>query len=175
MSEKNKLNFESNIISQIKAGEIKMKPKWYFIMGSLAMFFGLVGLSMVTVFLVNLSIFLIRRNGPPIPWKLQAILSTFPWWVPIVAILGIILAIWLLKKYDFSYKKNFPLLIVGFILSVLLAGVLLDKLGLNEYLSSGRMRKFYQNVELHNSKDGSVKGINQRNKHPNIRQIDSIL
>jgi len=161
MSKKNKLNFKANIISQIKAGKIGMKPKWYFVAGSLAMFSGLVGLSMGIIFLVNLSIFLIRRNGSLMPWRLQTILSTFPWWIPVVAFFGIILAIWLFKKYDFSYKKNFPLLIVTFVISVLLAGFLLDKLGLNEYLSKGRMKRFYQNVELHRGRDGSVRGINQ--------------
>lgn len=159
MSKKNKLDFETNIVSRIKTGEIEMKPKGYFIVGSFAMFFGLVGLSMGVVFLVNLSIFLIRINGPLMPWRLQTVISTFLWWVPIIAIFGIILAIGLLKKYDFSYKKNFPLLIIAFVLSILLAGVLLDKLGLNEHLSRGHMKRFYQNVELNRGKRGIIGDI----------------
>ena len=169
MSKKSKLDFESKIIPQIKAEKIKMKPKWYFVLGSLLMFASLVGLSMGVVFLVNLGIFLIRRNGPLMSWRLQTIFSTFPWWIPIVALFGIISAIWLLKKYDFSYKKNFPLLIIVFVLSVLLAGFLLDRLGLNEYLSRGRMRRFYQNVELYKGKDGSVRGINQNNRQQDTK------
>ncbi len=164
MSKKNKLNFQTNIISQIKTGRIKMKPKWYFAAGSIIMFSGLVGLSMGIIFLINLSIFLIRRGGALMPQRLQIIISTFPWWIPVVALFGIILAIWLLKKYDFSYKKNFPLLIAIFVISILLAGFLLDRLGLNEYLSRGRMRKFYQNVELRQGKNGSIKGINKHNR-----------
>ncbi|MBU2036158.1 MAG: hypothetical protein ABH819_03735 [Patescibacteria group bacterium] len=167
MSKKNKLDFEKNIISQIKTGKIEMKPKWYFIAGSLILFFGLVGLSMGAIFLVNLSIFLIRRNGPLMPWKLQTILSTFPWWIPVVALFGIISAIWLLKKYDFSYKKNFLLLIAAFVISILLAGFLLDKFGLNEVLLKGRMRRFYQNIELQQKKEGSVKSVNQQNRQLN--------
>jgi RNA polymerase sigma-70 factor (ECF subfamily) len=167
MSKKNKLNFEANIISQIKAGKIEMKPKWYFIAGSVVMFSGFVGLSMGVIFLMNLSIFLIRRNGPLTVWRLQMILSTFPWWIPTVALFGIILAMWLLKKYDFSYKRNFRLLIITFVISVLFAGLLLDKLGLNEYLSRGRMRRFYQNVEMREGKEGFVRGVNQYN-----RQLD---
>ena len=163
MSEKNKLDFEKNIISQIKTGKIEMKPKWYFIIGSLILFSCLVGLSMGIIFLVNLNIFLIRRNGPLMPWKLQTILSTFPWWIPITAIFGTISAICLLKKYDFSYKKNFLLLITAFVISIFLAGFLLDKIGLNEVLLKGRMRRFYQNIELQQKKEGSVKSINRQN------------
>lgn len=148
MSRKNKLDFESKIISQIKAEKIKMKPKWYFALGSLLLFSSLIGLSMAAVFLVNLGIFLIKRNGPLYTWKLQSILSSFPWWIPLLAAGGIYLAIWLLRKYDWSYKKNFKLIAVMFILAVILAGILLDRLGLNEYLSQGRMKRYYQQFKL---------------------------
>lgn len=164
MSKRNKLNLNTDIISQINKGELKMKPKWYFFVGSIAMFSGLVGLLMGTIFLINLSIFFFTRNGPMMSWRIQAILSTFPWWIPIIAFFGIILAIWLLKKYDFSYKKNFLLLIVTFVVSILLAGFLFDKLGLNEYLSRGRMRKFYQNIEVDRGRGGTVKGLYRLNR-----------
>lgn len=148
MSKKDKLNFESKIISQIKTNEIKMRSKWYFVLGSLLLFSSLVGLSMGIVFLVNLTIFFIRRNGPICNWRLQSILSTFPWWIPIIAVGGMFLAIWLLKKYDLSYKKSFKLIIIAFVLAILLAGFLIDRFGLNEYLSQGKMRKYYQNLEM---------------------------
>jgi len=169
MSKTNKLDFESKIISQIKADEIKMKPKWYFILGSLLAFSSLIGLSMGIIFLVNLSLFLIRRNGPFNSGKLQFILSTFPWWVPTIAIGGIVLAIWLLRKYDLSYKKNFPLIILIFVLAVLSAGLLLDRLGLNEYLSRGRMRRYYQQFETQDINKNPVKGIRQNYKQLNSR------
>ena len=169
MPKKNKLDFESNIISQIKTGKINMKPRWYFIAGSFMLFSGLVGLSMGIIFLVNLSIFLTRRSGPLASLRLQSILSTFPWWVPVVAVGGIFLAVWLLKKYDFSYKKNSLLIIIAFIMSILFAGFLLDRLGLNEHLSGGRMRRFYQKFEIQDGKRGSIKGVRQNNRQWNIK------
>lgn len=159
-----KTDLKTNIISQIKKGNIKMKPRWYFILGSLIMSFGLVGLSMGIIFLFNLSIFLIRRNGPLMMWKLQVILANFPWWIPIVAIIGMIFAIYLLKKYDFSYKKNFLFIVLIFIILTFLAGFLIDKLGLNEYLSKGRVGRFYQNVEINKGKYDGNKGINRYNR-----------
>lgn len=169
MSKKNKLNIEKEIVSQIKTGEIIMKPRWHFIAGSVMLISGLAGLSMGIIFLVNLSVFLIRRTGPLATWRLQSVISTFPWWIPIFALAGVILATRLLKKYDFSYKKDFPLLILAFVVSILFAGFLLDKLGLNEHLSRGRMRKFYQEYEIPKGENESVKGIHQYNRQLKTR------
>ena len=81
-------------------------------------------------------------------WRLQQLLTSFPLWVPILAIVGIVLGIVMLRKYDFSYKKNFWYIVLGFILSVILAAFLIDQLGLNDIWSrQGPMRRFYQQVE----------------------------
>jgi hypothetical protein len=43
-------NIESLVMQKIKTGKVKMKPKWYFIAGSLLSFIGLTGLSMGAIF-----------------------------------------------------------------------------------------------------------------------------
>ena len=135
-------------MAKVKSNEISMKPRWYFIMGSLLTIAGLVGFSIGTVFLTNITLFLIRRHGPMGQWRLQQLLSSFPLWIPVLAILGIVLGIWMLRKYDFSYKKNFWLIILGFIFSVILAAFVIDQLGLNDMWSrQGPMRRFYQQIE----------------------------
>ncbi len=136
-------------MSQVKTGKIAMKPRWYFIVGSLLFFGGLVALSVGVMFLINLTIFALRRHGPMASWRLQTMVENFPWWAPIFAVIGIILGVRLLKKYDFSYKKNFTLIIVSFILAVLFAGFLFDKLGLNDYWARREpMQRLYQRFEL---------------------------
>ncbi len=172
MSKDKKLNLETKIVSQIKTGKINMKPRWYFIVGSLLLVFSLVGLSMGIIFLANLSVFLIRKSGPLAAWRVQSILSTFPWWIPVAAVVGIFIAIWLLKKYDISYKKNFSLIVVAFIVSVLFAGLLLDQIGLNEHLSRGRMRKFYQEYEILDERGGAAKGVKQKGQQWNVKYTD---
>lgn len=135
-------------MSQVKTGKIVMKPRWYFIAGSLLFFGGLVALITGVIFLVNLTTFALRRHGPMASWRLQTMIENFPWWAPIFAVIGIILGVGLLKKYDFSYKKNFTTIIAFFILAVLFAGFLIDKLGLNDYWARrGPMQKFYQRFE----------------------------
>jgi len=158
---KNKLKLEKRIMSQVKTGKIVMKPKWYFVAGSSFLFGGVVALSVGIIFLINLTAFTIRKRGPMTSWRLQMMIESFPWWAPILAITGIVFGVWLLKKYDFSYKKNFRLIVVSFVFAVLFAGFLIDRLGLNDYWARrGRMKSFYQRFELQEEK-GFVKGIRQ--------------
>jgi len=149
---KNKVKLEEKVMSQVKAGKIVMKPKWYFITGSLLLFGGLVTLSVGVIFLINLTSFILRKHGPMAGWRLQTMIENFPWWAPILTVVGIILGAKLLKKYDFSYKKNFALIIIFFILSVLFAGCLIDRLGLNDYCAKREpMKRFYQRFEQRNN------------------------
>lgn len=145
------VDFEKIVMKKVKSNEISMKPKLYFVAGSFLMVTGLVGFSIGAIFLINLTFFLLRQHGPMGQWRLQIILSSFPLWIPILAIVGIALGIVMLKKYDFSYKKNFWIIIVGFIIPIILAGFVLDFLGLNEIWSRQRqMRHFYQQMEDNN-------------------------
>lgn len=142
------VDFEKVVMAKVKSNKISMKPKWYFVVGSLLTMAGLVGFSISAVFLTNLTIFLLRGHGPMGQWRLQQLVTSFPLWVPVLAAVGIILGIWMLRKYDFSYKKNFWVIIAGFIVSVILAAFVIDYLGLNDAWSrQGPMRRFYQQVE----------------------------
>ncbi len=133
-------------MQEIEKKNIKMKPRWIFVAGSILSFIGLAGSMFTSIFLINLIIFLVRKQGPGIG-KLSMILSSFPVWIPIVAVLAIILGSFLLSKYDFSYKKNFKLVIIAFIASLLVAGFVMDKFGINEvWAERGVMQKFYQDV-----------------------------
>lgn len=142
------IDLEKTIMAKVKSNEIVIKPRWYFLFGSLLMILGLASFSIGAIFLTNLTLFLLRRHGPMGQWRLQIMLDSFPLWVPILAVLGTILGIWMLKKYDFSYKKNFWLILIGFILAIILAAFAIDYLGLNEsWARQGPMQRFYQQIE----------------------------
>ena len=162
-----KVNFEKEIMSKVSSGRISMKPKWYFVLGSLFSIVGLVALGIMSVFLVNIILFLLRKHGPMGQWRIEIMLESFPVWIPILAFLSIFMGIWLLNKYDFSYKKNFLIVIVGFIASIVVAGFIIDRMGLNDIWSrKGMMRKFYQMIEKRESSfpNSSGKGIIQNGR-----------
>lgn len=138
-------NLEKNIMTKVKSGQITMKPRWYFVLGSLLMSFGLIGLSIGAIFLTNLSFFFLRQHGPMGEWRFQLMLESFPWWIPILAILGIVAGIFFLKKFDLSYKKNFSLIITAFVAAIVLAAFIIDLTGINDvWFGQGRMKGLYQ-------------------------------
>ena len=138
------VDLEKTVMAKVKSNEIVIKPRWYFILGSLLTMGGLVGLSIGAIFLTNLTVFLLSRHGPMGQWRLQVLLNSFPLWIPTFAVASTALGIRILRKYDFSYKKNFWVVVMGFILSIILVAILLDYLGLNDIWSrKGPMRGFY--------------------------------
>lgn len=132
-------------MSPIEKGQVKMKPKWYFLLGSFAMTLGVLGLTIVLVFLTSLMAFALRHHGPRGANRFQELLSSFPWWALIIFIIGTLASVCLFRKYDFSYKKSFIPMIAGFILAVILFGWLINYLGLdNFWMKRGPMKGFYQ-------------------------------
>ena len=135
-------------MSKIVSGQIAMKPRWYFVTGSILVLLGLIGTSIGAIFLLNITLFLLRRHGFMGQWRLEIMLSDFPWWIPSLALISIAVGTWFLKKYDFSYRKNFLLIAIGFITSILVSAWLINYLGINEAWSrQGPMRRFYQRLE----------------------------
>lgn len=123
---KKELNISKNVMSEIKNGQIKMKPKWYFVLGSMFAVFGITALFITSSYLVSLIVFSLRTHGPMGQIRFDQLVSEFPLWAPIFAIIGIVLGVSMLKEYDFFYKNNFLVVIVGIISAIILAGVLMD-------------------------------------------------
>lgn len=141
-------------MEKIKKDEIKMKPKWYFVLGSILLFLGFLSATVFSIFFVNFLFFILRKHyGPMYQYRLQFILSNFPWWILAVALIGIIAGIKLLKNYDFSYKKNFLLIVVGYILSIILAGFIIDFFNLNRFFYRQGWRRFYLKENNYFKKD----------------------
>ena len=142
------INIKEKIMDKIRNGEIKMKPKWYFVFGSVASAGGLVGIFVATIFLINFTIFSFRTNGYMRGYKYEQIIASFPWWALALAVLGILIGVVLLKKYDFSYKKNFLAIAFGIVTSLLIAGLLIDLLGVNDiFARKGMMKKIYKRYD----------------------------
>ncbi len=143
-------NITDNIMDQIREEKIKMRPKAYFVVGSILTFVGLVSSIVVSVFLVGLIRFSLRSHGPMSSYRFDQIMSIFPWWALVLAIVGLIVGVWLLRKYDFSFKINLKVMVIAFVLAVLVGGWVIDAIGLNDTLARrgpmrGIMRQYMQN------------------------------
>lgn len=161
-------DLEQDIMSKITSGQIKMKPRWYFVIGSLAGFISLISTIITSVYLTNIVFFLLRSHGPMGQWRLERLINNFPWWILIIAIVSMVISIKFLQKYDFAYKQNFHFIIIVLIASIIIAGLVIDTLGLNEmWARRGPMRRFYQRIQLHKE----VETIHPKGMYPQQRKL----
>lgn len=133
MSEELK-NITENVMERIHNGKIKMKPKIYFIIGSILTFFGLVFSIIISMLSIGLIRFSIRARGPMAEYRFEQMVSDFPWWIVILTILSLVVGIWLIQKYDFSYKIKSWVIVLVFVLVIVVAGLGIDMIGLNDTL-----------------------------------------
>jgi len=69
--------------------------------------------------------------------------------VAVLAVVGLSVGIWLVRRYDFSYKTDFKVVIVGFVLTAIVGGLIIDAVGVNDMLTrkgpmQGMMRYYLQ-------------------------------
>ena len=148
--QKVKKDITENVMEKIHKEKIEMKPKSYFVLGSIAVFLGVIASVVSSVFLVSIISFLLKSHGPMGEYRLSLMLESFPLWLPILAVFGIVFGILMLKKYDFSYKLNFWFIILGFLIAIVVAGFAIDLSGIdNFWMNKGPMRgvmnKYLQN------------------------------
>lgn len=131
-------------MSEIRHGKLKMRPKLYFIIGSILVFISLILSILSSIFLFGLIRFSLRSHGPMGTYRFEQLVASFPWWAVILAILGLIIGLWLIRQYDFSYKINFKIIIIGFVVAITIAGYLVDVVGLNDVFSrQGCLNRIY--------------------------------
>ncbi|TRZ79644.1 hypothetical protein D4R86_05620 [bacterium] len=148
------IDLSKKILKKIKKDKLKMRSKFYFISGSLLLSFGIAASLMFSIFLISIISFRIRtqghfnflRFGGP---GYHMFLFNFPWSILLLAIIGIVGGLTLIKKFDISYKKPYALTIAFSILLVLLFGILVDNLGFNKRISGLKpMKPFYGDEDV---------------------------
>lgn len=146
-------NITRSVMDRIHSDKIKMHTRVYFVIGSILTFSGVVLSILTSVFLIGLMRFSLRAHGPMAEYRLEELLSRFSWWGPIFAILGLVIGIWLIRKYDFSYKINFKMIVIGFVVAIFVAGIVLEMTGLHDILlhrgpMQGMMRQYLEDNNI---------------------------
>jgi len=132
------------IMQQVRSGAVEMKPRWYFVAGTLLAGLSLAGLTITSMFFAHLTLFTLRSHGPMGQWRMEQMIASFPWWIPLLAILGMAFSIYLLRRYDFSYKHNFGVIVLILVVAVFAAVWIIDSSGIaNSWTRREPMRRFY--------------------------------
>lgn len=148
-----KINIEEKIKEKISKDEIKMKPRYYFVLGSLFLALGMLVSFIFSAFFINLISHKIRmlRMAEYLPMGgpgRMMFLQHFPWHFLFIALALLAVGAWLLKNYDISYKRSFLVVLVGITVAIICAGLLVDKMGINRPLQNKPgFRRLYINSQ----------------------------
>lgn len=124
-------------MDRIRSGRVSMRPKIYFIAGSVLFAGSVAVLVIVGVFAVSAAAFQVRMvsplqfiglGGPGIGFMASAM----PWAAILAAVAGLWGSVRLLKHYDFSYRRNFAAISFVALAGAILAGSFLSVSGFTE-------------------------------------------
>jgi len=149
-----KKNIQGSVMDKIRKDHISMRPRIYFIIGSFLFAAGLFFAIIMAVFFVNVAVFRFSGHSPFVflcmgrP-GLGPFISSVPWLSLLVSVLGMTSGLLILKRYDFSYKNNYLLIVIGLVAMVLTSGFILSTLRFNEKISEEKfLRPFYRQKYL---------------------------
>ena len=119
------------VMQQIEEGRVTMRPRTYFVLLAAASAAAVVSASLVTAYLTSMLFFWWRiQTADTMAWGARAHLSSaaasFPWWMLLLSIGLIALAVWLVKKQGRLYRHKTSTIVLGIILASILLGSVLS-------------------------------------------------
>ncbi len=146
-------SFEKMVLDKINSGEIKMKPKYYFMCKVILLAIIAFLVLMTSAVMVSFIIFSLRVSGRLFLLGfggrgLIAFFLTFPWFVLLLDLLLVILFERLLNHFKFGYRSPLLYTLGASAIVIIAGGFVLDGVSLHE--------KLFHEVEIHRL--GSVAG-----------------
>jgi uncharacterized membrane protein len=108
MNETNE-RIENKIFDAIKSGEVKMRPRWYFLLRNTLGVVAIVIILLIVVYLASFIIFVLHQDGA---WFVPvfglsgwfALFSALPWMLILLSALFVVMLAFLAKRYQFGYQ-----------------------------------------------------------------------
>lgn len=139
-------SIKEGILSQIKAGQAKMRPKWHFVLRAALFVVGVFTALVALIYVVSFIFFVLRQTGiwfvPVFGFQgIAVFLVSLPWLLIVLAVIFVVLLEVLIKQHSMAYSK--PILYSLAIIVGLagLTGFAISKAGMHE--------KFYEFAQLH--------------------------
>lgn len=137
--ENNKHNLKEQILVKIKSGQIKVKPKFYFVLRALLLISGLVAAGLLLLYLISFVFFILRANGL---WQASAfglrgwglLFSSLPWLLLVVIGFFVLVMEILVKHFSFAYRRPVLYSVVVIVAFLGLTGFVLAQTSLHQNL-----------------------------------------
>jgi len=142
---RNKPTIAEKVLNKIKKGQVKMWPKFYFILKALVFILGIVFILFLALFLISFIVFNLRASGVLFLPRFgllgfRSFFMFFPWLLVIFSILFIIALIFLAKRYRFVYKKPLLYSIIAIVVIVLVGSFIFLRAPFHNRLSERAWR-----------------------------------
>ncbi len=139
------INIKKSVLSAVQSGGVTMRPRWHFILGTTLSAIGITISAALSLLAIHLLRFRLTHPGIGAARKLDFILNNLPWYIPVFALVGLLGGYLLLRRYDFSYRKNFGYILLAVLIGLILGSYTLSTLRLDDFLTRrGYFRQIYQ-------------------------------
>ncbi|MDD2732255.1 MAG: hypothetical protein PHI53_03630 [Candidatus Pacebacteria bacterium] len=131
-NDKEKKSISQIVAEKIKKGEVKMRPKLYFILRAAFLVLSITVISLFVFYLISFIAFSLRANGlwfmPGFGFPgLRIFLISLPWFLISVSLILIVILEILAEYFTFVYRRPVLYSIIAIIIIVLLGSFIIDR------------------------------------------------
>lgn len=128
MKKQTSIDIKAYVMDQIKNGQVRMKPRSYYTLLSLASVGAATLASVAIAYLFSIIFFWFRILAADTMAygaraNLNELIASFPWWVVVLALLFLTIAVILVRKHGRMYKHRISTILLIIITSSLLVGL----------------------------------------------------
>lgn len=121
---------QQKILQAIRSGEVKARPRWYFVLEATLMITGAIILFFLILYLASFIIFALRESGLWFAPSFGAagwysLFVSLPWFLILLLIVFMLILAVLVHTYSVAYERPTVYLFVGIVLIVGLGGLLI--------------------------------------------------
>lgn len=134
-------SISEKILSAAQKGELKMRPKWHFILKAGLWIAGIAALFLAILYFLSLFLFIARKTGiwaaPVFGWHgLFVFLISVPWMLVLAVLVFIGILEILVRHYAFAYRLPLLYSALGLLLVVVAGGLIVDRTPLHERIAN---------------------------------------
>ncbi|MDD3480714.1 MAG: hypothetical protein PHW75_00590 [Patescibacteria group bacterium] len=162
-----KKDIKKETLNRIRKNDIKPKPKSYFAFLRAAIYSASFVILILAIYIFNLMFYLPERALRMAENGNLSYLSLFPWPLLIIGSIVVAVLLYLYRNYEGGYKKHIGITALIVFFFVLLLGMGLSRLNLNEQFEKRPgFRQFYQWNDENFVPRGPRNGQGKRLMHP---------
>jgi hypothetical protein len=138
-------SLQEGVMNAIRKGEVRMKPRWHFLLLSLLSVTGVFIVLLALLYIASLALFFLRDSGV---WFTPSfgvrgwlsLVHTLPWPLLLLVLLFAIVLELLVRRYAFVYKKPLLTSLVGIVVLIVLGGFAIARTPLHRELMHSALR-----------------------------------